>query len=278
MRTVWQVIAIARTELRFGLRRGWPVIGTVAVGGFIGVFTLSIASANMEGLPHSYAADAGARALGMIWPAFPMLALILLPMVSAVAIPMDRQLGVQELLRSLPMCGGIYLTGKVMGTLAAVLLTGAVVLTLHLILHLALIGPFDPGLYLELTLLSGLPLLLWAPAMGVFGGIASRTRRSSVFAGLLSGVFGLVVWGLFNSPLSPSFQSFVDFNSVAYWSNHIMGHQVISDFVLARHNLLASWISAPTEWHLLMSLSMALILLLLAAALARLWLLQKENF
>jgi hypothetical protein len=112
---------------------------------------------NAEDLSREYIADAGASALAMAWPAFQWLALGMLPIVTAPTIPADRQYGVDELLRSTPLTGSIYLAGKVLGVIAAMLLTGAAALTLHLVLHFAFIGPINSGLYAELILLNGLP-------------------------------------------------------------------------------------------------------------------------
>lgn len=276
MKSVRQVIAIASTEFRFGLRRGWPVVGTAAVGLLMSVSTLYLAAMNMEGFTQSHAAEVGASALGMAWPAFPPLALGLLPLAAAPAIALDRQFGVAELLRSLPLSGGVYLAGKILGTLAVVLLIGAVMLALHLGLHLLLIGPVNPQLYLDLTLLSGSPLFLWAPAMGVVAACAARTRRVAVTIGLMVGLFGVLVWGLLATPPA-SF--LIEMNPVTAWIGQMMTHPPASDFVLARYGvLMQSWATAPTAWHVAGSLLVALLVLGVASTLARLWLLWKENF
>jgi hypothetical protein len=73
-----QVAAIARTELRFGLRRGWPVVGTAVIGLVVSAGTLYVATSNIAGLPRTYAAGAGADALAMSWPVFQWLALVVL--------------------------------------------------------------------------------------------------------------------------------------------------------------------------------------------------------
>jgi len=275
MKVLRQVMAIARTEFRFGLRRGWPVVGTAAVGLVVSASTLWLAFMNMEGFSRKYAADTGARALAMIWPAFPMLVLGVLPIVTAPAIPADRQLGVDELLRSLPLTGGVYLLGKVCGTLAAVLLTGVVALMLHLGVHWVLLGPINASLYLELMLLSGLPLLSWASTMGVVTACGMRTRRNAILVGLAMWLLGPLAWGLFAPPPSPMF---VALNPFAAWGNQVVTHQPMSDFVFARYDLLNPLYSAPMAWHVVLSLLTALLVVLAAVGLARLWLLQKENF
>lgn len=270
MKRLWQVFAIARTEFRFGLRRGWPVVGTAAVGLVASAGTLYLAVRNMEGLPREYAAGAGASALAMSWPAFQWLALVVLPMVTAPAIPSDRQFGVDELLRSAPLTGGVYLVGKVLGVIAAVLLTGAAALALHLGLHWVLVGPVNAGLYLELILLNGLPLLLWAPALGVLAASGLRTRRAAIFVGILVGLLGPYPWAL-------AFRPPADLGPFEGRAS-LLSRQAASDFVLQRYELLPGWIPPVTGVQVAQVLVTALLALLAVAILARLWLVWKENF
>jgi len=183
-----QLAVIAHTELRFGLRRGWPVIGTAAVLLVVSAGTLYLAYMNTQDAPRSLVAQESASSLAMVWMGFPALALGVLPIVAAPAVPSDRQLGVSELLRSMPLSGGIYLAGKVLGTAAAVLLTSVIGLIVHLSVHLIVVGPFDVGLYLELALWGGMPLLLWASAIGVVAVCGAQTRRAAVLIGVLVGL------------------------------------------------------------------------------------------
>ena len=270
MRTLWQMAAVVRTELRFGLRRGFPVIGTAAVGLVVSAGTLYLVFMNMEGMPRDYAAKAGAGALAMAWPAFQWLALGVLPIVSAPTIPSDRLFGVDELLRSLPLSGGIYLAGKVLGVLAVVLLTGAVTLTLHVLLHLALAGPLNPGLYLELTLVAGLPLLLWAPTVGVLAASGLRTRRTAIIMGILTGIAGPPVWALALRP--PTGQP-----SFSVETTSLLSRQAASDFVLGRRGLLPPWVPPVTAGEVAQVFAVAFLALFVLAIVARLWLWRKEN-
>jgi hypothetical protein len=270
MRALRQIAAIARTELCFGLRRGWPVVGTAVIGLVVSASTLWLAFMNMEGLPRRYAAEISAGALAMAWPAFQWLGLGVLPIVTAPAIPSDRQFGVDELLRSLPLTGTIYLAGKVLGTMTAVLLTGAATLALHLGLHLALIGPFDPSLYLELTVLSALPLLIWAPAVGVLAACGLRTRRAAIFVGVLVGMAGPLCWSL-------AFRPPADLGPYAGTAS-LLSRQPVSDFVLGRYGLLPAYVLPATNGEVVQVLVVAQLVLLVVAVAARLRLYWKENF
>lgn len=254
-----QLAAVALTELRFGLRRGWPVVGTGIVLLVISAGTLYLAYTNAQGAPRDLIAQESAYSLVMVWMSFPSLALGVLPIVTAPAVPSDRQLGVSELLRSTPLTGGIYLAGKVLGTAAAVLLTGVIGLIAHLVIHRIVVGAFDAGLYLELALWGGLPLLAWASAIGVLAACGAQTRKAAILIGVLVGLLCLLTQNT--------------------------GFASASDWVLSQHGMQAYWPdisvagnSGKPFWQAMWPLLLLLIELLVIGALARLWLWQKENF
>ena len=269
-----RMMAVARAELRFGFRRGWPVVGTVAVVLVVSAFALYVghmmARDMPQGMPNEmYAPTVGALGLAGAWPVFEWLALVVLPIVTAQAIPSDRQLGVDELLRSQPLTGGTYLAGKVLGMLAAVLLTGGIVAMVHVLLHFLLIGPIHSAFYLEMTLLSALPLLIWASAIGVLAGCFLRTRRAAILIGILVGLAGPPSWSLaFRPPPDPPFY-------VPHLT--LLSRQPASDFVLQHYGMLPSWVPPVTVEELVQSYALALMILLIATIAARLWLLWKEN-
>ena len=139
----------------------------------------------------------------MAWPGFLWLALVVLPLVCASAIPSDRQYKVQELLASTPITGWSYLAGKILGTWAVIAVFGLLALLVHIGLLTALVGPIDWPLYIQLTLLCGLPLTFWSSAMGVLAGSGLRSRRLAHLTGLLVGLLSIVPSGLaFRDPVN----------------------------------------------------------------------------
>jgi hypothetical protein len=270
MNTLWQLWAVARTEFLFGLRRGGPVVGTAAVALVTGVGTLYLAGLNLEGLPRALAPEVGARALVMIWPVFQWVALGVMPIVAAPTIAADRQFGVDELLHSTPLTGGVYLLGKVLGEVGMVFATGAVALAVHLGAHWIWLGPVNVGLYVELTLLSGLPLLVWASAAGVVAGCSLRTRRNAVIVGMVVSLLSPYPWNLgFRPP--DNLQAFQGVTSG-------LSRQPMSDFVFQRYDLLPAWASPIPIGQVAQTFLIALMTLLIAASLARWYLWWKENF
>ena len=118
------------------------------------------------------------------WGALYVVLAVLLPPVVAEAIPRDRQLGVRELLDSLPLTAGAYLAGKLLGAwLALAAALGAAMLVIGA-LWLVLVGRFSPGPYLHLWLVGALGLALINAALGVLLAGTQPNRRRAVLVGV----------------------------------------------------------------------------------------------
>jgi hypothetical protein len=228
MITVRQILVIAQTEFRFAFRRGAPVAVTVIFGLIIcaGIAVAPFASlsewaANSIITPEKIEklasfgltvnewsqflrdalGDMFVGATMLAWFAI-FLALLLLPIVSAAAIPADRQFGVAELLRTTPITGYSYLAGKILGILASVLLVSAFMLALFFaVTEIVLFSTLHYGLsptaslfLMKLALLDGLPILVWGTDIGVLVGVFFRTRRAAIFPGILAGGVSLASW------------------------------------------------------------------------------------
>lgn len=237
MLTLSRVFAIARTEFRFGLRRGGPVVIMTLIGLVvgIGILLLPIQSLVMnpsfnfnamtpdqlaklaaygltvneyKKLVTDFLADMTVMGAGMAW-ALMLLAFVLLPPATAPGIPADRKFGVAELLRSTPITGGSYLAGKILGVLAVVLFIASMTLILFFItlevvyLHFlqASIPPYLIYFYIKLTLLDGLPILVWGSAVGVLTGVVFATRRGAIVPALVMGILSIPFWGLAFTPV-----------------------------------------------------------------------------
>jgi len=229
MKTLWQIFAIARTEFRFGLRRGAPVVVTAVVGLLLAAGILMSTGSNIQNIDvrmqqftsdqvtrlaqngvtpevwrylavGSYAdlvAMDGAGAWGYIY-----LALLMLPIATAGIIPADRQFGVFELLRSTPLNGGTYLAGKLLGGIGLVVFIACFPFLLFLAvlegIMVKFIGFGIPSslilFYLKLSVTDGLLVLACATALGILAGVAFRTRRTAILPGILAGLLGIFSW------------------------------------------------------------------------------------
>jgi hypothetical protein len=270
--TLLQVATVALLELRLGVRRGAPVVGMAATGLLTALGALYVGYMNVQGLPRSYGGAAGAQGLAMAWPIFEWMTTILLPMVTAAAIPADRQMRVRELQRSLPIGGGVYLAGKMTGSIAAVVVTGAGALAVYAGLHLALVGPLQVTVLTQLTFLSALPLVAWGAALGVVAGAFLATRQAALLVGAMAGLASRFLWSV--SVSIPGGDRGLRLDTPSQ-----MTYQAMSRTILGRHGLLPPHVSALPDDHLraLASLGiMAAVLLALIIA-ARVWLREKEG-
>lgn len=110
---------------------------------------------------------------------------VLLPPVLAETVPRDRQLGVRELLDSLPPGRLTLLAGKLLGAWASVVLGLAAFGLLLGLAWLPILGGFDLRLYLDLWLVGLLPLALYMAAMSVLLAAGQPTRRRATLIGIL---------------------------------------------------------------------------------------------
>ncbi len=213
-----QVFAIARTDFRFGLRRGAPVVPLALIGLVLNISIWMITSAQVSNfkadMQYNFYGDAAklqrVQALGIHlptiadqadsintdglmgrWTFYYILSLLLLVAAVAPAVPADRQFGVMELLRSLPLGGGRYLAGKILGVLAAACLAGVIPLLTYLAISWILVGAISYKLVALLVLLDGLPLLVAGISLGIFAGTPLGRRTYAAACGFMAGILGL---------------------------------------------------------------------------------------
>ena len=232
MKTLWQIFAVARTEFRFGLRRGGPVVTTILIGLVFGATILLNPLANLsmakddlnqilqntivieKWTAKGYTMDIfRQQAVGMmaettvfmVYPAWFTLLLtsfLLLPAATAASLPADRSFGVAELLHSTPISGGSYLAGKILGVGLTVALIGLIPLGLFfIVLEWAFLDAFRVGVpmdvfvfFLKFALLDGLPILGWGLTIGILAGGVFHSRLAAVFPGLVAGFLSIFFW------------------------------------------------------------------------------------
>jgi len=314
MKTLWQIFAVARTEFRFGLRRGGPVVTTILIGLVFGAAILLNPLANLsmakddlnqflqnttvieKWTAKGYTMDIfRQQAVGMmaettvfmVYPAWFTLLLtsfLLLPAATAASLPADRSFGVAELLHSTPISGGSYLAGKILGVGLTVALIGLLPLGLFFgVLEWAFLDAFQVWVpmdvvvfFLKFTILDALPILGWGLTIGILAGGVFRSRLAAVFPGLVAGFLSIFFW---LAALSvPSMQ----LDAAAYY--------LLQNYHSAALNLIdkATGSTPPPLFGaeapiigigrvIVMYLIIAVTLFILAG-LTRLWLKWKENF
>jgi hypothetical protein len=239
MKTLVQIYAIARTEFRFGLRRGGPVVTTLLIGLVFGAGILIVPLADLstsketlsqvmqnqtvveQWAEKGFSMDffrqiyAGSMAnmtvfsVPMSWFILVITSFLLLPAATATSLPADRAFGVAELLHSMPINGGIYLAGKVLGVGVTVALIGLIPLGLFfVVLEWIFLDAFQVGVpadvfgfFFKFVLLDGLPILGWGLTIGILAGSGFRSRRAAVFPGLVAGILSILFWlAAFSAP------------------------------------------------------------------------------
>lgn len=201
---VWaQILSIAGTEARMhGRRRPVRVIAlTLLLGGFVTMMFITITSATalVPGMPtpDSLPPDLAAILRGN-WIVLTLAGLFLLllaavmPVLLADAVPIDEQLQMTEMLRSLPIPAWAYLLGKVLGVWLVIgISVGGAALLLGLIY--ALNGVYDPIPLLDLVLISGGFLLISSGGLCVLIGATQSTRlRAALLVLVIVVVLGML--------------------------------------------------------------------------------------
>jgi len=307
-----QILAIARAELRFAFRRGAPVAVTVLTGLLVSTGILLLMADNLpvyasaltftpdqqaRWLAAGFSLEQHARfvangpadmlVMGTLLGGLLMFtALLLLPAATISAVPADRVFGVAELMRSTPLTGARYLAGKVLGVLAAVALTGMVMLGLFFAAaNILFFSTMHFGLswnasryYLEIAFLDGSLFLLWGTGVGVLLGALFRTRRAAIFPGLFAGGLSLVFWlEAFRPPSSDPSMLFTDRLQYYLLQNY---HSIIAELAQT-----GGFDAGPFGWTQRVAFSQVVLMFLtvlgalaILAVVARLWLKWKENF
>jgi hypothetical protein len=319
MKIIRQVLAIARTEFRFGWRRGAPVISAILIGLILGaglllgpLANLSIArdqlqqvaqdAARLERmaelgitLPQYHRIEAEVMAqmtvysIPMAWPILLITTFLLLPIAAAISLPADRKAGPDELLRSLPIQGGIYITGKFVGVLSTVVTAGLIPLGLFfVVLEAAVYTNLGAGLpwlfftfFIRYSLLGVFPLFLWAIMVGILAGTPFRTRKAAIFPGLLAGILSIFFWLAVSHTGSKSWPAAtIDLNTFALVRDY---HSSAIDALTkaagaAPYSLFGENPPVVSLTRLIGTNFLLVCLLLGMGALSRLWLYWKENF
>ena len=98
--------------------------------------------------------------LPVMWLGALLITVLLVPLVVSDTIPKDRQLGVRELLDTLPLFPAIYLTGKLLSLWSSLLAGVTLAAFIAGLVWWLAIGPFSLGLFLHLWFIGALGLSL----------------------------------------------------------------------------------------------------------------------
>lgn len=186
-----QLLAMIHYELTMQWRRRTPLLIVVGVLGAL------LASAVVLGPLFTLAGGYSGQSLSEVGPARMMgtwfvvqlLLTIFLPLTAAETIPLDRQLGVREILDGLPLRLETYLLGKVLSVWIAVIASLGVVAIVDGLIGRGVHGPMDLGRYLAVWAFGVLPQALFIAGLSVLTAAGQSTRKRALAIGVAIAAF-----------------------------------------------------------------------------------------
>ncbi len=194
-----QILGMIRYEFILQWRRRAPLVLMLAMS-VIPIISSFSTRENIQNLRTLFESQMSAHEINVAvtksmlpvtWAPIFIVLLVLLPIITADAIPKDRAHGVRELLDSLPITPATYLTGKLTsmwvamlaGVLASMLVVGLV--------WFGVIGPFAVGLYLETFILGAASLVVMNAGLTTLLAARQPTRKRAYLVGGAFAIFSL---------------------------------------------------------------------------------------
>ena len=130
------------------------------------------------------------------------LLIIMLLLMCAETIPLDKHYRVRELLDTLPLGSAAYLSGKLLAVWLGIGIGLLLCAVLYIPIAQSRMGTFDLSVYARLWLVMLLPAAIFASGLTILGAAWAATRRASVLIGLVLipvgfFVFVLVIYAVF---------------------------------------------------------------------------------
>jgi len=159
---------------------------TPVIGAFVGRndfrgYNQAIANGTLS--PQVAAAEITAAMIPILWIGAFLIAVIMVPLLAANAIPKDQQTGIRELLDSLPLSPATYLAGKLFGLwLGLAAGVGLAALAAGILWRL-MVGPFEPVLFIEIWLVGTMLLAFINGGTSMLLAAGQPTHRRAVLVG-----------------------------------------------------------------------------------------------
>ncbi len=130
----------------------------------------------------------------LFWVAVYMVALSFIGPMTADSIPIDRQVGVAELLDSLPLTHKAYLLGKIAGVFLSILVSLFLSMVIIGVGTWIVLGPYALMLFLRVWLVGALPIAFLNSTLGLLLAAGQPTRRRAIVIGSLLALLCLVAF------------------------------------------------------------------------------------
>jgi hypothetical protein len=185
-----QLVAMMRYELKIIWRGRTLIVLLLALLALCVINALVVSSTSAAISPDGGTAGAALMVVFMAWSPLGITLALLVPIMFADTIPKDTQLGIRELLDSLPVSPGTYLSGKLAGVWLALLVGTSVVMVITGIIWRIALGAYDVGPYLNMMIFGAWALILINTGLGVLLTAGQPGRRRAV--GLLLLLFIII--------------------------------------------------------------------------------------
>lgn len=178
-----QLLGMAQYEFKMHWRRKALLILFVA---FVAIMVVSllifVGSIRQVGTEaeETFQSYVAAYAVLTAWMPLSVGLALVLPVMVADTIPLDRQYGVRDLLDSLPLPRAVYLTGKLLGMWAAVLAGLFAGLAVAALVWLLSVRAFDARPFLEMAVVGAGSLAVMNGGLGVLVAVGQPSRRRAI--------------------------------------------------------------------------------------------------
>lgn len=193
-----QIMAMMRYELKIIWRGRTLIVLLLSLLALCVIYALVVSSTATTALePLIKGSGGGTAGLALVvvflaWSPLGITLALLVPILFADTIPKDTQLGIRELLDSLPISPGTYLTGKLAGIWLALLLSTSVVMVITGIIWRITLGAYEVGPYLNMMIFGAWALIIINTGIGVLLTTGQSERRRAVL--LLLIILPLFTW------------------------------------------------------------------------------------
>jgi ABC-type transport system involved in multi-copper enzyme maturation permease subunit len=269
-----QIIGMAVYEFRMHWRRRTLQVATLSLIGLSLIIMLVLGSSMEQYLQQFGNMDPNAplNIVPFFWiPIYFVILVLYGPMMSEV-IPLDHNVGVRELLESLPLKHETYLAGKLLGMLLA-LLSGLVIAALVVgAAAWVVFGGFEIAPYVQMWLVGVFPLVLLNPGLSLLLAAGQPTRRR---AAAIGGGLAIICMALF----ATSTMNILNGESNALLDSMNPARPAILRYFLpaASNGAMVSTVSSSAGGEVALAVVVGLLELLVAGAVIWWWLRWRES-
>ncbi len=164
-----------------------PIIGAVVAQSDFQGYSQALANGTLA--PEVAKAEITAAMIPMMWLGTALVAMIMVPLLVADTIPKDRQVGVKELLDTLPLSPATYLAGKLFSVWLNLLVALGLTMVIAGLVWRLTVGPFEIGLFLELWIIAAALLIIINAGTALLLAAGQPNTRRAIFVG---GIYVLV--------------------------------------------------------------------------------------